>query len=184
MNVDSRHFDNFLKGELGEELIFEESTAIRLSDGKLLFGSNRGLLAFDPAQINTNEYVPNIVFSGVKIANENVSPQEGSVLPESLNSLASLTLPHNKNTISLSFAALDMNFPENVKYAYMLEGFDANWNYVDKQRTATYTNLPPGDYTFRIRSTNGAGIWVKNERSFDLTVRPAFGRLRMHIFSM
>ncbi len=174
MNVDSRHFDNFLKGELGEELMFEESTAIMLSDGKLLFGSNRGLLFFDPAQINTNEYVPNIVFSGIKIANENVSPQEGSVLPESLNSLASLTLPHNKNTISLSFAALDMNFPENVKYAYMLEGFDANWNYVDKQRTATYTNLPPGDYTFRIRSTNGAGIWVKNERSFDLTVRPAF----------
>ena len=56
----------------------------------------------------------------------------------------------------------------------MLEGFDEEWNYVGKQRTATYTNLPQGEYTFRIRSTNGAGIWVNNERHLPITVQPAF----------
>ena len=174
MNAINRHFDNFLKGELGEELIFEESTALTRTDGTLLFGSNRGLLTFDPADIQTNRYVPSIVFCGLKIANENMVPQEGSILPESLNTLKHLTLSHKTNTISLAFAALDMNFPENIKYAYMLDGFDKEWNYVGKQRIATYTNLPHGDYTFRIRSTNGAGIWTDNERRLAITVSPTF----------
>ena len=174
MNANSLHFDNFLKGELGEELIFEESTALTRADGILLFGSNRGLLTFNPADIQTNRYVPSIVFCGLKIANENITPQEGSVLPESLNTLKHLTLSHKSNTISLAFAALDMNAPENIKYAYMLDGFDEEWNYVGKQRIATYTNLPHGKYTFRIRSTNGAGIWVDNERQLTITVRPTF----------
>jgi signal transduction histidine kinase/DNA-binding response OmpR family regulator len=67
-----------------------------------------------------------------------------------------------------------MSFPENVKYAYILEGFDKEWNYVGKQRTATYTNLPKGKYVFRVKSTNGAGIWVENEHSLNITVKPSF----------
>lgn len=95
-------------------------------------------------------------------------------MPESLNCLSHLTLSHKENTVTLSFAALDMSFPENVKYAYILEGFDKEWNYVGKQRTATYTNLPKGDYVFRVKSTNGAGIWVENEHTLNITVKPSF----------
>ena len=164
MNAINRHFDNFLKGELGEELIFEESTALTRTDGTLLFGSNRGLLTFDPADIQTNRYVPSIVFCGLKIANENMVPQEGSILPESLNTLKHLTLSHKTNTISLAFAALDMNFPENIKYAYMLDGFDKEWNYVGKQRIATYTNLPHGYayilYTFAFLCVLLGGAYI------------------------
>ncbi len=174
MDIATHHFDNFLKQELGDELNFEESTALAVSDGRLLFGSNRGVLSFSPEEVKTNSYVPDIVFSGLKVANEDVVPQSGSVLPESLNSLAHLVLPHTKNTISLSFAALDMNFPKNIKYAYMLEGFDDGWNYVGEQRIATYTNLPRGKYIFRIKSTNGAGVWVDNERQLAITVKSAF----------
>ena len=174
MDTHKHRFDNFLRRELGEELAFEENTAMVLTDGRLLFGSNRGVLVYRPEEVKTNNYVPEIIFAGLKIANENIMPKAGTVLPESLNSLGSLVLPHTKNTIALSFAALDMNFPENIKYAYMLEGFDEEWNYVGKQRTATYTNLPQGEYTFRIRSTNGAGIWVNNERHLPITVQPAF----------
>lgn len=174
MNQANGHFDNFLKLEIGEELLFEESTAIASSDGRLLFGTNRGLLSFRPDQIRKNAYVPEIVFSGLKIANKVIVPKSGSVLPESLNSLSHLVLSHKENTVTFSFAALDMSFPENVKYAYMLEGFDKEWNYVGKQRTATYTNLPKGDYVFRVRSTNGAGIWVDNEHTLNITVKPSF----------
>ena len=115
--------------------------------------------------------MPGIVLSGLKIANKDVVPRPESVLPESLNSLSHLYLSHKENTVTLSFAALDMSFPENVKYAYMLDGFDKEWNYVGKQRTATYTNLPKGNYVFRVKSTNGAGIWVENERALRRTVK-------------
>lgn len=115
-----------------------------------------------------------LFFSGLKIANKVIVPEAGSVLPESLNSLSDLSLSHKENTVTFSFAALDMSFPENVKYAYILEGFDKEWNYVGKQRTATYTNLPKGKYVFRVKSTNGAGIWVENEHSLNITVKPSF----------
>lgn len=164
----------YLKQEIGEELLFEESTAIASTDGRLLFGTNRGLLSFVPGHIRKNAYIPEIVFSGLKIDNQVIVPKPGSVLPESLNSLSHLTLSHKENTVTLSFAALDMSFPENVKYAYILEGFDKEWNYVGKQRTATYTNLPKGDYVFRVKSTNGAGIWVENEHTLNITVKPSF----------
>lgn len=174
MNVTSYHFDNFLKQEIGEELFFEEGTAAYAADGRLLFGTNRGLLCFDPGNIRKNAYIPDIVFSGLKIANKNMSPGPGTVLPEALNSLSKLVLSHQENTVTLSFAALDMSFPENVKYAYMLDGFDLGWNYVGKQHTATYTNLPKGNYIFRVKSTNGAGIWVENERALQIIVKPSF----------
>ncbi len=67
-----------------------------------------------------------------------------------------------------------MIYPENIRYAYRLHGFDKEWNYVDKQRTATYTNLPKGDYVFQVKSTNSDGVWVENERSLRITIQPSF----------
>lgn len=69
---------------------------------------------------------------------------------QSLNNTEHLVLSHKENIVTLSFAALDMIYPENIRYAYRLRGFDKEWNYVDRQRTATYTNLPKGDYVFRL----------------------------------
>lgn len=62
MNIVNHHFDNYLKQEIGEELLFEESTAIASTDGRLLFGTNRGMLCFAPQQVRKNAYVPEIVF--------------------------------------------------------------------------------------------------------------------------
>ncbi|WP_300727839.1 two-component regulator propeller domain-containing protein [uncultured Bacteroides sp.] len=174
MNGDNHHFENFLKQELGDELFFEEATSMRAADGRLLFGTNKGILAFLPKDIRKNNYVPELILSGLKIDNQLIVPGEGSVLSESLNSLAHLTLSHKDNTIAISFAALDMSYPDNVRYAYILEGFDKDWNYVGKQRTATYTNLPYGDYKLRVKSTNGAGVWVDNEHVLDITIKPSF----------
>ena len=174
MNMQTRHFDNYLRQELGEDLVFEESTSLSLSDGRLAFGSNRGVLTFRPEQIHKNCYVPEIVFSGLKIAGQLVRPGEDSPLQESLNTLSRLKLSHRQNTLSLHFAALDFTYPENVRYAYRLKGFDRDWNYIDRQRTATYTNLPHGDYTLQVRSTNGNGVWVDNQRDLHLHISPAF----------
>jgi signal transduction histidine kinase/DNA-binding response OmpR family regulator len=64
--------------------------------------------------------------------------------------------------------------PENILYAYKLEGFDQDWNYAQKQRVANYTNLPKGNYVFKVRSTNSEGVWADNERMLQIRVMPSF----------
>ena len=100
--------------------------------------------------------------------------KEGSVLSQSLNDTEHLVLSHEQNFITISYAALDFVYPENIRYAFFLDGFDEEWIYVDRQRSATYTNLQKGTYTFRVRSTNSDGVWVDNERMLKVTIRPSF----------
>jgi signal transduction histidine kinase/DNA-binding NarL/FixJ family response regulator len=76
--------------------------------------------------------------------------------------------------VSLSFASLSYCSPEKIQYAYMLEGFDRDWNYVGNQNSATYTNLPAGSYTFRVKATNNDGIWSDHEASLKIIVEPPF----------
>ena len=168
------NFENYLKQELGSEINFEESTATSGSDGTLYFGSNRGIVSFKTDNISKSANVPPIFLARLKVMNEEILPSENGILKKSLNEIESISLSHRQNTINIKFATLDMSFPDNVRYAFKLEGFDKEWNYVDWQRSATYTNLPKGNYVFRVKSTNGAGIWVDNERDLRITVRPSF----------
>ena len=118
--------------------------------------------------------VPMIHFFNLKVNNREVKPEVEGLLLRSLDSTEQLALSHKNNTVSLSYAAIDYDYPENIRYSYFLDGFDREWNYVGEQRTATYTNLPPGSYVFRVRSTNSDGIWVANERTINLSISPSF----------
>jgi hypothetical protein len=73
-----------------------------------------------------------------------------------------------------SFVALSYCSPEKNQYAYMLEGYDKDWNYVGNQTRATYTNLPAGTYTFRVKATNNDGIWSDKEATITIVVPPPF----------
>ena len=75
---------------------------------------------------------------------------------------------------SVHFAALDYTNPQNIQYAYILDGFEKQWTFADKQRSVTYTNLPKGEYVLRVRSTNSDGVWVDNERILDIVILPSF----------
>ena len=170
-----QRFENYNERDFGEKVRFEEGTSLNLASGTLLFGSSRGALYFNPENIKKSNYIPSIIFGSLKISNQEVIPGvEGSLLQQSLNNTEHLVLSHKENIVTLSFAASDMVYPENIRYTYRLEGFDKEWNYVDKQRTATYTNLSKGDYVFKVRSTNSDGVWVENERSLKITILPSF----------
>lgn len=171
-----QRFENYNERDFGENIRFEEATSLNLGNTtKLLFGTSDGVLCFQPELAKKSDYVPPIVLGTLKVANQTVVPGENNrLLKQSLNSTEHLVLSHNDDIISLSFFALDMAYPENIHYAYRLDGLDKEWNYVDKQHTATYTNLKKGDYTFRVRSTNSDGVWVENERVLKITVRPSF----------
>lgn len=173
---EEKHFENYNERDFGDKIRFEEGTSLNLTSATtILFGTSSGVLYFEPENIKKSNYIPPIIMGSLKISNKEVIPGvAGSLLKQSLNNTKHLVLSHKENIVTLSFAALDMVYPENIRYAYLLEGFDKEWNYVDKQRTATYTNLSKGKYIFRVRSTNSDGVWVENERSLAITISPSF----------
>lgn len=116
--------------------------------------------------------------------NSDVIPGKESILKVDLDDISELVLSHDENIFSIQYAALDYTNPQNVQYMYMLDGFEKQWTFADKQRSVTYTNLPKGDYIFRVRSTNSDGAWVENERTLNITVLPSFWETPLHISYM
>lgn len=154
-------------------LNFSEATRFSLNSNELLFGYADGLLHFYPDQIKTNNSAPYLAFTNFKLLNQKNGENNDPNISSSIDNSENLILKHNQNFFSIEFAALDYKNPSNIKYAYKLDGFDKNWNYIQNQRTAIYTNVPKGDYTFRVKSTNSQGIWVLNERRLPITVKPS-----------
>ncbi|WP_279197661.1 hybrid sensor histidine kinase/response regulator transcription factor, partial [Bacteroides finegoldii] len=142
--------------------------------GSMLFGASGGVFIFNPDSIHKSSYVPSIVFSKLTVANENVVPRDGSLLKVDIDDTDRLVLSHDENIFSIHFAALDYTNPQNVQYSYILDGFEKQWTFADKQRSVTYTNLPKGKYVLRVRSTNSDGVWVENERALDIVILPSF----------
>lgn len=179
----TQRFENYNERDFGDKVRFEEGTSLNLGDSIMMFGTGSGVLFFRPKQVEKSTYVPPIIWGGLRISNQEVIPGgNGSVLKQSLNTTEHLVLSHQDNIVTLFFAALDMINPDNIQYAFLLEGFDKEWNYVNKQRMATYTNLPKGDYVFKVKSTNGDGVWVDNERSLKITMLPTFWETPLAVF--
>lgn len=145
------------------------------SSGKLFFGGIRGFNAFYPDSIRDYNIAGNIVFTNFQLFNKdvNINDQE-SPLDKPINYSDHITLSHDQSVISFEYAALSFIAPNKIKYAYKMEGFDKEWNSVGTQRKATYTNLPPGDYVFKVRATVDDGNWHPGGTSIRLTVRPPF----------
>ena len=153
---------------------FSEATKAKLSSGEILFGYTEGVIRFFPNQIQSNYYSPYLSFTNLRIFNQKVNiDKKTSPLKFSLDNSEKIVLEHNQNFFNIEFAALDYKNPKNIKYAYKLEGFDEKWNFVNNQRTAFYTNVPKGDYTFKVKSTNSQGNWIENERQLQLIIKPA-----------
>ncbi|WP_373827926.1 hybrid sensor histidine kinase/response regulator transcription factor [Bacteroides heparinolyticus] len=167
-------FENYDNKGVFSRVRFSEAAAACTSQGNVLFGASNGIFVFNPDSTRKSDYVPPIVLSGLLLSNENVMPGEKSVLKQSLDDTRKLELSHKENIFTIQYAALDYSAPSEIQYAYILEGFEKSWNYVGKQRMATYTNLPKGDYVFKVRSTNADGVWVDNIRTLDIEVLPSF----------
>lgn len=177
-------FENYNDEGISFRIRFSEAASACTSLGNILFGASNGIFMFNPDSIRKSSYVPPIVLSNLLVANEDVMPGAGSVLRQSLDGTHELELSHRENVFTIQYAALDYSAPSEIQYAYILEGFEKAWNYVGKQRTATYTNLPKGHYLFKVRSTNADGVWTENTRVLGIEVLPSFGKLPLPIFSI
>lgn len=162
-------------------------SATRLPGGELLFGGREGLTVVRPFALRSWEYQPPLVVTEVRIDNEPIPAAAlnlsalpvvevtGGAAKVAKPAQAAITLPSGAQTLTVGFAALDYAGPASLRYSYSLEGFDKGWVEVDALgRLATYTNLPPGSYTLRLRATNKEGVWGSATRAVAITVLPSW----------
>jgi len=158
---------------------FNQNSLIRLSDGRLAIGSTKGLDIFSPENIQLNQNLPRIIFSKLEILNKEVKAgtilNKRLILENNINYTGSIVLTQREKVFSLEFAALNYILPEKCQYKYMLQGFDDGWIETGPgYRRASYSNLKPGEYIFRVRASNNDGKWGNNERRLTIRVLPSF----------
>ena len=152
--------------------------ALKTHDGEMYFGGPDGFNSFYPGRLkaNLNLHKPNVFITGFKIFNNAVRPNEEFngrvVLATDITEAKEVVLKHDENFFSFEFIALDFTTPEKNKYAYQLEGFDQSWIECGTKREASYTNLDPGEYVFRVKASNNDGIWNEKGTSFKLIILP------------
>jgi methyl-accepting chemotaxis protein/ligand-binding sensor domain-containing protein len=143
--------------------------------GALLFGGNEGFSVIQPAQLTQNPRVPPVVLTGFQLMSKPVAiGAPGSPLKTHISETKVLVLDHNQTVFTFEFAALDYTAPSKNQYAYRLDGFDNEWREVGNARTAVYTNLAPGSYTFRVKGSNNDGVWNDAGTSIRVVIRPPF----------
>ncbi len=141
-------------------------------DGVLFFGSNEGFNAFDPEEIKTNNFIPPVYISDIKLFNSSIkkSPKSNKYSAQSNE----LNLAYNENFITIEYVALNYINSAKNKYKYFLEGFDYEWHDVNNARAATYTNLDPGEYAFKVIACNNDGVWNYEGASLKIIIDPPF----------
>jgi len=160
-------------GLQGNEFI--RSSCYRSKDGRLFFGGVSGFTLFNPADILENTAIPPIVLTDFQIFNHSVPVGvAGSPLTSHINLTREIVLSHRQSVFSIHFAALNFVSPSKNQYMYKLEGFDRDWNHVENRRSATYTNLGPNTYTFRVLGSNNDGVWNEEGVSLGITIIPPF----------
>lgn len=128
-------------------------------DGKLWFPTVKGVVSIDPSSKKINKQIPNVVIEKL-IVNEKPFYKDN------------ISLEPDIKTLEFNYAGLSFIFPEKVKFKYKLEGFDTKWSEEVTRRFITYNNLPPGDYTFKVKACNNDGIWNEAGASYHFTITP------------
>ena len=155
---------------------FNGQAFFKSPSGEMFFGGINGLNAFHPDSIKDNPIAPQLAFTDFKLFYESVSIGGKSPLKKHISETDSIALDYWQNDISFEFVALHYGRPENNRYAYTLENYDRGWRQAGMQRVATYTNLDPGDYVFRVKGSNNDGVWNEEGISIRITITPPWWR--------
>lgn len=176
-NVIAKTFKNFDVSDGLQSNEFTQKAFCKGSDGTMYFGGNNGFNQFSPADIKDNSFEPHLVVTGFQVFNKEV-PIAGngitSPLQKDISETKQITIPYKSSVLSFEFASLNYTISEKKQYEYILEGFDEKWNNIGTRRTATYTNLNPGTYTFRVRGLNNDGSWSARSTALKLIITPPF----------
>ncbi len=151
----------------------------KTEEGEFFFGCLAGLVSFYPENIRKDTSSPRVVIKDFSLINKPIS------FDESVEDIKEITLPYSENSFEIDFVALHYDSPEQNQYAYKLEGFDENWHYCGANESFTkYTNIPSGEYTFRVKASNSDGVWNEEGASLKITITPPFWQEWWFILSL
>ena len=169
----SGRFRNYSASDGTIEGAYFDGSALHAADGTLYFGGFNGVTAFNPHAINDNLIAPRAVITGFQIFNKPAESTHPGMFTGPVESTAAVTLDAVDSVFSLEFSALHFASPGRNSFAYQLEGFDEQWVTTDaSRRFATYTNLDPGTYVFRVKAANKDGVWSTDVAALEITIRP------------
>jgi len=171
-NQINESFTNYsLKQGLPSTRFYFESAGMS-KNGELFFGTSNGMISFHPDSIQSRPVIAPVKLTELKIQNRPVNPSENTVLKQAICLTDQIDLRHNQNYLSIEFAALNYIQPESNQYKYMLEGLDDDWIASGTRNFASYANLNPGKYMFRVISSNYSGAWNMEGATLRVIIHP------------
>lgn len=153
-----------------ENIEFNRFHQLILPDGKLAFGGAKSGVVFNPEDIKKDNFSPPTAITQIRLNNEKIDLAERNLNP--VNQIKELSVGHFENTVSISFAALQYNQPQQIYYRYRLKGYQDEWIFAGNNTEAVFTKLPPGTYIFEVNATNTTGNWSTLIKSLTIKVTP------------
>ncbi|MES1198048.1 MAG: two-component regulator propeller domain-containing protein, partial [Chitinophagaceae bacterium] len=170
-------FKNFTVNDGLQSNEFKMNCSFKSKTGRMYFGGINGFNGFDPDSIKEELFDPSLVFTNFQIFNKQIPISNGndkSPLKTTITDTRKIVLSYKQSVFSFEFASLNYAASDKKQYSYMLEGFDDDWNNVGTQHSATYTNLDPGEYTFKVRALNNEGEWSSTTAAIKVIITPPF----------
>ncbi|MGQ7868415.1 two-component regulator propeller domain-containing protein [Sunxiuqinia sp. sy24] len=172
-----KRFQNYTYEDGLQSNEFNEGAYFADSEGVIYMGGIEGLNIFDPSKIPYNDFLPSVIISEMEIQYKEVTPRSHpNILHQQISVTQDLTLSYKQSTFNFKFAALSFSLPHRNKYQYSLteKGNEDKWINADENRIATYTNVPPGEYTFKVKGSNSDGLWNETPTSINIVINPPF----------
>ncbi len=178
-NPATNKFKNYFESYGLQSNEFEPNSCWKFKNGEMMFGGIKGFNIFHPDSIKNDLNLPTVVMTDFQILNKPVPIGKlldgRTILEKTISECAKINLSYVDNVFSFGFAALHYASPNENLYAYMMEGFEKEWNYTDaNRRFATYTNLPPGQYIFHVKASNNQGAWNESGTFLKILITPPF----------
>src|SRR5664280_1962399 len=170
----TQKFRNYSKEDGLQSNQFFQQSFLKTAKGEIYFGGYNGFNSFYPDSLKDNDFIPPVYITDFQIFNKPVAfGVPGSQFQTHINEAKEITLNWRQSVFSFSFAAINYTFPEKNQYSYMMEGFEKDWNYTNAfRRYVTYTNLDPGEYIFKVKSSNNDGIGNEKGASLRIIILP------------
>ncbi len=150
------------------------SASLKLDDNRLVFATANGPMVFEPSAVVPSDKKPNVFISELWVNNELIKPQHSEYINKNIEVENTIHLNYTDKKFELKFQVIHYNNNERCEYAYKLKGFDKTWIEINNTPKATYTNIPPGKYTFMVKASNEDGIWNDKIREIDIIIAPPF----------
>ncbi|MEJ7643795.1 MAG: two-component regulator propeller domain-containing protein [Chryseolinea sp.] len=181
--------EKFVNYDIADGLQADEfnQACLKSKNGNFYFGGLNGFNEFFPDSVKANIFAPPVVMTAFQIFNasvKNVKNSKGGY--QTIDKIDEIALSYRESVITYDFASLHYTTPGTKQYAYMLEGFDKDWNYIGTRHTATFTNLDPGEYVFKVKGWDNNRNWSDRILSLPLYISPPYWQtwwFRMIIFS-